>query len=157
MNSIKRKIQKRKGGNGGYSTSLSIPMSWFTKLGIEEDEEYVNVELKENEIAITKGEFNTMNIDGLLDTLRNKVSNKIARDLERSLEQENVEDVDYEDYKKCRAEEDRELNVEEFYRNQEWVLDGFFPVEHKGEMFDIDIKEYEIAEDTQIQIEFIEE
>lgn len=152
----KFKLYKNVGGSGGATYRVSLPVQFLRDLDMENDEA-VNIEKVDGGILITKGEFNMMNIDGLLDTLRNKVSNKIARDLERNLEQENVEDVDYEDYKKCRAEEDRELNVEEFYRNQEWVLDRFFPVEYNGEIFDIDIKEYEIAEDTQIQIEFIEE
>lgn len=54
MDIIKRKILKQKSGSGGIATKLSIPMSWFVELGIEEDEEYVNVELKENEIVITR-------------------------------------------------------------------------------------------------------
>lgn len=50
----KRKIYKQKGGNGGYSTKLSIPMSWFKEIGLDENEEYVSIELREKEIIITK-------------------------------------------------------------------------------------------------------
>lgn len=53
INEVKRKMLKNKGGSGGYTYRVSIPVDFIRELGLE-DEEHVVLSLERDGIVIRK-------------------------------------------------------------------------------------------------------
>lgn len=56
MNPIEKKISFNKGGNGGYTLKLGIPLDFANELGITKEENKVILTLENGAIVIRKKE-----------------------------------------------------------------------------------------------------
>lgn len=56
MNPIEKKISFNKGGNGGYTLKLGIPLDFANELGLTKEENKVTLTLENGAIVIRKKE-----------------------------------------------------------------------------------------------------